>query len=204
VTTSFRVAPVVLREPGALVRLEPLRPRHAPDLLEAGRDDAIWTYLMTRPRTLEDYRAWIDEAVRAEASGRELPFAVVLEADGRAIGSTRYEDLSPAHRALEVGWTWYGAPWQRTEANTRCKHLILRHAFEALGAVRVQLKADARNARSLAAIERIGATREGVLRRHRILPDGFVRDSVVFSVVAEEWPRVKAGLEARLPARAGA
>jgi N-acetyltransferase len=192
-----RVLPVTLRLPSGVVRLEPLRPHHAEDLFEAGRDESIWTYLMTRPRDLGGYRGLIEEALVAERSGREVPFAVVLEASGRAVGSTRYEDVLPAHRALEIGWTWYGAPWQRTAVNTQCKYMLLRHAFEDLGALRVQMKADARNLRSLAAIERVGATREGVLRRHRVLPDGFVRDSVLYSVVREEWPTVKRGLEAR-------
>jgi RimJ/RimL family protein N-acetyltransferase len=143
-------------------------------------------------------QAVIGAALEAQEAGRELPFAVVEVATARAIGSTRYEDILPRHRALEIGWTWYGVPWQRTACNTQCKYLLLRHAFEALGAVRVQMKADTRNERSRRAIERTGAVFEGVLRKHRILPDGYVRDSAMYSVVAGEWPAVKAHLERHL------
>jgi RimJ/RimL family protein N-acetyltransferase len=198
------VAPVDLSIEGGAFRLEPLRPRHAADLLAAGSDPAVWRYLAAHPKTLEEMTAWIERAMANERSGRELPFAVVESSTGRAVGSTRYEDVLPDHRALEIGWTWYGTPWQRTACNTTCKLLLLRHAFETLGAVRVQLKADARNARSLAAIRRIGATQEGVLRKHRILPDGFVRDSVMFSVIREEWPAVERRLLAALAERRGA
>jgi RimJ/RimL family protein N-acetyltransferase len=189
------VAPVTLELEGGLVRLEPLRPRHAEGLLDAGTDDSVWTYLMEHPRTLADMHAFIARALAAERSGRELPFATVDTATGRAIGSTRYEDITPNHRTLEIGWTWLGLPWQRTARNTQCKFLLFRHAFETLGAVRVQLKADTRNHRSLRAIERLGAVYEGTLRKNRILPDGFVRDSAYFSITAEEWPAIKARLQ---------
>jgi RimJ/RimL family protein N-acetyltransferase len=189
------VTPLTLELDGGVVRLEPLRARHAPDLMAAGRDDAVWTYLMERPKTLEDMLGLIDRAQQAERSGRELPFAVIEAASGRAIGSTRYEDILPAHRTLEIGWTWLGTAWQKTACNTQCKLMLLRHAFEVLGAVRVQLKADTRNHRSLAAIERIGAVYEGTLRKNRILPDGYIRDSAYFSVIREEWPAVKRRLE---------
>ncbi|HRJ48186.1 MAG TPA: GNAT family protein, partial [Opitutaceae bacterium] len=125
-------------------------------------------------------------------------FAVIRRADGRAVGSTSYLDIAPEHRRIEIGWTWLGAEARRTAINTECKYLLLRHAFETLGCGRVQLKTDARNLRSQAAIERIGAKREGVLRRHLVMPDGFVRDTVMFSILAEEWPAVKARLEANL------
>jgi RimJ/RimL family protein N-acetyltransferase len=197
------IAPTTLELEGARVRLEPLREPHASALLAAGSDPAVWTYLMERPRTLEQMRAWIGRALQAEAAGRELPFAIVEVATGQAIGSTRFEDLLPAHRSLEIGWTWLGVPWQRTVRNTQCKYLLLRHAFEVWGAVRVQLKADTRNRRSCEAIERIGAVYEGTLRKHRILPDGYVRDSAVYSVVRDEWPAVKQRLEelGRTPGR---
>jgi RimJ/RimL family protein N-acetyltransferase len=124
-----------------------------------------------------------------------VPFAIVLRASGRAVGSTRYIDIRRAHRGLEIGWTWIGREWQRTAVNSECKRLLLEHAFEVLGALRVQLKTDARNTRSQRAIERLGAKREGVLRAHMVLADGFVRDSVMYSVIAAEWPSVKQGLE---------
>jgi len=191
-----KVAPVTLEMSGGVVRLVPLESSHAGDLLAAGADPSVWTYLMEHPRTLDDMRGLIGRALDAQRSGREVPFAVVDVATGGAVGSTRYEDILPAHRSLEIGWTWYGVPWQRTACNTHCKYMLFRHAFEVLGAVRVQLKADARNLRSLAAIERIGAVREGTLRKHRILRDGFIRDSVCYSVIREEWPAVKRRLEA--------
>jgi N-acetyltransferase len=192
----MQVAPMTLELEGGMVRLEPLRPAHAPDLLEAGKDDSVWTYLMEHPRSLDEMLGLIKRALAAERSGRELPFAVVEVATGRAIGSTRYEDITPAHRCLEIGWTWLGIPWQRTACNTQCKYMLFRHAFEALGAVRVQLKADVRNTRSRRSIERLGAVYEGTLRKNRILPDGFIRDSAYYSVTMDEWPAVKARLEA--------
>jgi RimJ/RimL family protein N-acetyltransferase len=188
------VKPVTLEMEGGKVRLEPLRPSHAADLLAAGSDDSLWKYLAEWPRNLEDMHALIERAMEAERSGAELPFAVVELATGRAIGSTRYEDILRKHRCLEIGWTWYGVPWQRTACNTQCKYMLLRHAFEALGAVRVQMKADTRNHRSREAIERLGAVYEGTLRRNRTLPDGFIRDSAYYSVIREEWPAVKARL----------
>ncbi len=128
--------------------------------------------------------------------GSAWPFATVENESGRAIGSTRYFDIRPEHRGLEIGWTWLGVAHQRTAANTECKRLLLVHAFDVLGALRVQLKTDARNLRSQRAIERIGAVREGVLRAHMILPDGFVRDSVMYSITRADWPAVKSKLEA--------
>jgi RimJ/RimL family protein N-acetyltransferase len=135
--------------------------------------------------------AFIALAMAAEAAGSELPFAIIDTATSRVIGSTRSMEIIPAHRALEIGWTWIGVPWQRTGCNTLCKFLLLRHAFEHLAMNRVQFKADARNTKSRAAIERIGGIYEGTLRKHRIARDGFVRDSAYYSVIAEEWPKVK-------------
>lgn len=136
-------------------------------------------------------RGWIDAAwdrSGGERQRRELPFAILDRASGRAAGSTRYLEIRPEHRGLEIGWTWLGRAYRRTAVNTECKYLLLRHAFEVMGAVRVQLKTDARNLASQRAIERIGGVREGVLRRHMVLADGFVRDSVMFSVTDTEWP----------------
>ena len=190
------VGPVSLELDAGLVRLVPLHDVHASDLLAAGNDATIWTYLMEHPKNLDEMRGLIQRALLSQRSGRELPFAIVEVASGRAIGSTRYEDILSAHRALEIGWTWLGLPWQRTVCNTQCKYMLLRHAFEVLGMVRVQLKADTRNLRSVAAIERIGATYEGTLRKHRILPDGYIRDSACYSIVREEWPAVERRLTA--------
>jgi RimJ/RimL family protein N-acetyltransferase len=199
ITTMLRsIAPVTLALPNGRIRLEPLRPHHAEELLRTCGDPAVWTYAVDHPTDLPSMRRFIETAMAAEAAGRELPFAIV-EPETGAVGSTRYLDIQREHAGVEVGWTFLGTRWQRTSCNTECKLLLFRHAFATLGAERVQLKADARNAASLRAMERIGAVREGTLRRHRILPDGFVRDSVYFSVIREEWPRVEARLTAMLP-----
>lgn len=187
---------------GRHVRLEPLVLRHAADLFDAGRDPSIWTYL-SRPtfRDLSDTEGWLEEALAEVAAGRQIAFATVDLKTGRAVGSTRYLDVRPADRGIEIGSTWLGTAAQRTAVNTESKYLLLEHAFETLGALRVQLKTDARNVRSQNAIARIGATREGVLRRHMIVRDGYVRDSVYFSIVDSEWPSVKASLLAKLGRR---
>ena len=193
----FAPAPVTLV--GRHARLEPLAPRHAADLLAAGSDPSIWTYL-SRPafRDLADTEGWIAEVLAEVAAGRQIAFATVDVEAGRAVGSTRYLDIRAADRGIEIGSTWLGTAAQRTAVNTECKYLLLEHAFETLGALRVQLKTDARNVRSQNAIARIGATREGVLRRHMLVRDGHVRDSVYFSIVDLEWPSVKASLLAKL------
>lgn len=196
----FAPAPVTLV--GHHARLEPLAARHAADLFDAGRDPSIWTYL-SRPafRDLADTEGWIADVLADVAAGRQIAFATVDLKAGRAVGSTRYLDIRLADRGVEIGSTWLGTAAQRTAVNTECKYLLLEHAFETLGALRVQLKTDARNIRSQNAIARIGAIREGVLRRHMIVRDGHVRDSVYFSVVDSEWPSVKASLLAKLRRR---
>ncbi len=186
----MEVKPVTLT--GRIVRLEPLSMEHAPDLTLAGRDESIWKFMRYGVVTTEEQmRALIQYLLEAQARGTDLPFAVVHLASGKAIGMTRYMDIQPANRALEIGGTWYAVAYQRTGVNTECKFMLLQHAFETLGCIRVQLKADLRNERSQRAIERIGAVREGVLRDHMILPDGVVRSSVYYSILAREWPAVK-------------
>ena len=190
----FDPRPVTLEGMG--VRLEPLAPRHAKDLLAAGRDPAVWRFRPGEPfGTLDDLIRWMDAAPAAVRDSREVAFAIVRLPGGEAVGSTRYIDIRRADRALEIGSTWLGPAVQRTGVNTECKYLLLRHAFEDLGAVRVQLKTDLRNERSQAAIARLGAVREGVLRQHMTLGDGYVRDTVMFSITATEWPAVKERLE---------
>jgi RimJ/RimL family protein N-acetyltransferase len=134
--------------------------------------------------------------LQRQARGTDLPFAVIFKQNGRAIGATRYLEIRPEHHGLEIGGTWYGVNYQRTVVNTECKYLLLRHAFETLGCIRVQFKADSRNERSIRALERIGAVREGMLRNHMILADGTIRHSVYFSIIESEWPAVKERLEA--------
>jgi RimJ/RimL family protein N-acetyltransferase len=190
----FRPTAVTLE--GTHARLEPLGPAHAEDLHAACGDDPAWRFMPMPPlRTVAEARAMIDAAVAETAAGREVAFAIVDRATGRAVGSTRFLDLQREHRGLEIGWTWIGGQWRRTPINTEAKLLLLTHAFEELGAWRVTLKTDARNESSQRAIERIGATREGVLRRHRLCWDGHVRDSVYYGITDLDWPSVKARLE---------
>ena len=193
----FEPGPVVLS--GRAVRLEPLEPRHARDLFEAGRDSDLWAYLpRPAPETPSDMSDWIEEALAAQERGEEVPFALVDPASGRAIGSTRIGDIRRPHRGIEIGYTWIGRDHQRTAVNTEAKLLLLSHAFDDLGAVRVQLKTHRRNVTSQRAIARIGAVREGVLRRHMCVWDGHVRDTVMYSVVSEDWPAVRRRLETLL------
>lgn len=193
----FTPGPVTLL--GRHVRLEPLGAGHAADLREAGSDPAIWTYLSGSAfREVADAESYIARALDEVAAGRQIAFATIDLESGRAVGATRYLEIRPDDRGIEIGSTWLGRAAQRTAINTECKYLLLEHAFETLGALRVQLKTDARNIRSQNAIARIGAVREGVLRSHMIVRDGYVRDSVYFSVVESEWPSVKAALLARL------
>ena len=187
---------------GNHVRLEPIGPQHAADLFRVGADEEIWRYL-SRPAlaSLDDARDWIESCIARNDREERVQFAVVDQAEDRAIGSTGYLDIDRPNRALEIGMTWYGAAYQRTAVNTECKFLLLRHAFEDLGALRVCLKADHRNTRSRQAIERIGAVREGVLRNHRIARDSANRHSVYYGIIDSEWPRVRDRLQAMLARR---
>jgi RimJ/RimL family protein N-acetyltransferase len=195
----MNVKPVTLA--GNVVRLEPLGKQHASDLYQAGQDQAIWTYMPVNPsQSPEAFSAWIEAALTARAEGHQLPFAVIDASAGRAIGSTRYLNISGQDYGLEIGWTWLAPEARRTAVNTECKYLLLRHAFESLGAIRVQFKTDSRNERSQRAILRLGALQEGVLRKHMILASGYQRDSVMFSIIADEWPAVQASLEEKLRA----
>jgi RimJ/RimL family protein N-acetyltransferase len=182
---------------GAHVRLEPLAPTHLGALWAVAADPAIWRWT-SAIRSREDLARWLDEALAARAAGRALPLATIERASGRPVGSTRFGAIEPAHRRVEIGWTWIAPPWQRTAINTEAKHLMLRHAFEVWGCLRVELKTDALNAASRAAILRIGAREEGTLRHHMIMEDGRVRDTVYYSILAGEWPEVKRALERRL------
>lgn len=196
----MEVLPVTLS--GRFVRLEPLAETHVPDLARVADDESIWRYMLYGTIQSEDQMlAWVRDLLERQARGTDLPFAVIHTGSGMAIGATRYLDIRPADRGIEIGGTWYGADYQRTAVNTECKYLLLTHAFEQLGCLRVQFKTDLRNVRSQQAIERIGATREGVLRAHMVTPEGHIRDSVYFSIIAPEWPQVKALLEGKLAVR---
>jgi RimJ/RimL family protein N-acetyltransferase len=188
--------PVTLE--GRHVRLEPLSQTHHPALCAIGLDPELWELIPYRVCTPEDMAAYIQIALDAQAKGSALPFATVRTASGQVVGSTRYLNIDPAHQRLEIGGTWIAAPWRRTAVNTEAKFLMLRHAFETLGCIRVELKTDSLNQRSRDAIRRIGATEEGTLRQHMITWSGRLRDSVYFSILDSEWPRVKQDLERKL------
>ena len=197
------VGPVTLE--GRTVRLEPMREEHLGALFEAAQSDEIWAYLpVDTPRTPEDMRRWFQTADELRRSGAQLPFTIFDAASGRPIGSTRYMAIAVPDSSVEIGHTWLARPYWRTAVNTESKYLLLRHAFETLGCARVWFKSDARNLNSHRAIERLGAKREGVLRKHMRVKGGFQRDSVIFSIVDDEWPEVRLRLEQRLGMAPGA
>ena len=183
---------------GARIRLEPLGKGHHAALCAVGLEDELWRWSPRPLRTPADMADYIAYALAERAAGRALPFAIIDKATGQAIGSTRYGAIEPAHRRVEIGWTWLGRAWQRTAANTEAKYLLLLHAFETLGCIRVELKTDALNERSRAAICRIGAREEGILRSHMITASGRLRDTVYYSILDREWPQVKKDLESRM------
>jgi RimJ/RimL family protein N-acetyltransferase len=183
---------------GRLVRLEPMRSTHLDALCAVGLDPELWRLTVTRIADANDMRRYIEAALADQREGTALPFVTVWRATGQVIGSTRFANAAPAHRRVEIGWTWLARPWQRSGANPDAKYLMLRHAFETWGMVRVELKTSTLNQQSRGAMKKLGAVEEGVLRRHMINEDGSPRDSVFYSILADEWPRVKAGLEERL------
>ena len=187
------MAPVVLE--GDAVRLEPLSHEHEAGLLVAAQDEEIWRVTIDDPRTPEAMHSYVARALAARDAGTAFPFAVVHRGEGRAIGATRYHAISYPDRGLEIGFTWYAPRFWRTRVNTECKYLLLTHAFERLGCIRVEFKTDARNARSRAAILRLGAVEEGTLRSKVVMRDGHLRDSVYFSILDREWPAAKRRLE---------
>ncbi|WP_301168945.1 GNAT family N-acetyltransferase [Brevibacillus nitrificans] len=185
----LNIAPVTLE--GKYVRLEPLRHAHIEGIWEAGRYENIWTYMSIKIDRLEDAVSFVETAMRNEEEGIELPFAILSREDGKVIGSTRFLNIARKDRGLEIGFTWLTPSVWKSAINTECKYLLMRHCFEQLGCIRVQLKTDSRNLNSQRAIARIGGVREGVLRNHMILPDGYVRDSVYFSITHTEWKNVQ-------------
>lgn len=195
----MKIRPVTLE--GDYVRLEPLAPAHHAALCAVGLDADLWRWTTTQVATSEEMHAYIETARAEQKRGTSLPFATIWKASGRPIGSTRFGSIDRAHRRLEIGWTWVGRKWQRTPVNTEAKYLMLRHAFETLGAIRVEFKTDSLNERSRVAILRVGAREEGTLRNHIITSTGRIRHSVYFSIIDSEWPATRAALELKLARR---
>ena len=193
----MRVEPVVLR--GDLVVLEPLRPDHADELVAAASDGRLWELWYTSVPPPDGMGAAVDALLAEQAAGTRLPFAV-RRAGGALAGMTTYLNIEPDVPRLEIGSTWTAASAQRTGLNAESKLLLLGHAFETLGCLAVEFRTHWHNRQSRAAIERLGAKLDGVLRNHRRLPDGSLRDTVVYSITDREWPAVRAGLRARLAA----
>ncbi len=185
---------------GDHVRLEPLSLNHLDSLCEFGLDPELWRFTTTQLRTREDMKEYVDTALRSQEEGTALPFATIELKSGRVIGSTRFANIENHHRRMEIGWTWVGVPWHRTAVNTEAKYLMLRHAFESCGCIRVEFKTDSINERSRRALLRVGARQEGTFRNHMIVHDGRIRHTVYFSVIDSEWPEVKKNLECKLAA----
>jgi RimJ/RimL family protein N-acetyltransferase len=185
---------------GRIVRLEPLAPGHEEALWEASRDPRTWRWLSAvQPQTREEWSAYVQEALDAAAEGREIPFVTISRE--QLVGSTRFLALKPEHRSLEIGWTWLHPTAWGTGANIEAKLLQMEYAFETLGCRRVELKTDALNERARAALEALGTTFEGIHRKHMLVRDGENRDSAWYSVVDDEWPKVRVHLEQRLEAK---
>lgn len=193
---AMMVEPVTLE--GTHVRLEPLALEHVPGLCDVGLDPELWRWTLSVVQDAAGMQAWVEAALKAQEAGREVPFATVDRATGKVAGSTRFMNIELAHRRMEIGSTWVAPAWQRTALNTEAKYLMLRHAFEKLGCMRVELKTDLLNERSQAAIARLGAKNEGIFRKHLITETGRVRDTVWFAITDAEWPEVKANLERKL------
>jgi N-acetyltransferase len=183
---------------GNHIRIVPMEAEHIPGLFEAGNQPQIWTYLPMRVSSYDDMERLVSEALAAKDSGLTFPFVIQDVNTHQIVGSTRFLDISSEHRNLEIGWTWLSPLVWRSPVNTECKYLLLKHAFETLGTSRVQIKTDRRNVRSQNAIERIGGVREGVLRQHRIMYDGYIRDTVYYSILDTEWLGVRKKLEEKL------
>ena len=194
--------PVTLE--GRYVRLEPLSPAHEADLARVALDADLWRWTPTQIHSLDDLATYIETALSLQRAGTAIPFATVDRASGRAIGSTRFGNIDAPNRRVEIGWSWLGREFQRKAFNTEAKLLMLAHAFERMDCIRVELSADALNTKSRTAIARLGAKEEGTLRHHMILPDGRLVDWVYYSILRDEWPSVRAGLQEKLASRGGA
>jgi RimJ/RimL family protein N-acetyltransferase len=192
----IRPEPVTLE--GAQVRLLPLSLGHLDGLCAVGLDPELWQWIPTRVLDREQMQAYVELALDEQRRGLSVPFTTTLKDSGQIVGSTRYANISVPDGRLEIGWTWIGKSWQRSAVNTEAKYLMLRHAFEVLGCTRVELKTDGLNQKSRDAILRLGAKQDGIMRRHMMTYSGRIRDTVYFSILDDEWPAIKAGLEARL------
>jgi len=191
--TEMIVTPVTLE--GRHVRLEPLSQEHHCGLSAVGLEGELWRWIPTPVRTPEEMSAYIATALEEQTRGASLPFALIEKSSGRVIGCTRYGNIDRTHHRVEIGWTWVAPAWQRTGVNTEAKYLLLKHAFETLGCMRVELKTDSLNEKSRAAILRIGGREEGTFRNHMITASGRIRHTVYFSIVDSEWPAVKVRLQ---------
>lgn len=183
---------------GRSVFLEPLEQVHKMPLFDASNDDRIWDYHSEGHDSANRFEKWFDKAIAGQQSGASLVFVVKLAEENQIIGSTRYYDTSESHKRLTIGFTWYNPAYWGSKINPECKLLLLSNAFERCNVNRVSFEVDSRNGRSLKALEKLGAQKEGVLRKHIVLGDGYIRDTVVFSIIDDEWLAIKESLEERL------
>lgn len=192
----MRVESVVLE--GDRVRLEPMRRDHLDDLAEAGKHEELWRWTSNKATTREEMSEYMEAALAGAAGGNTVPFITIDKPSATVVGSTRFGNIDPVNRRVEIGWTWISPTFQRTYVNSEAKYLMLRHAFDVWDCVRVELKTDVLNDKSRAAMLRLGAVEEGILRRHILTYGGRFRDSIYYSILDHEWPAVRARLEARL------
>lgn len=192
----MNVEPVVLE--GNYVRLEPLELGHLDDLCAVGLDEDLWRVSPDQITNREEMHKYVEEAILQYERGLSLPFVTIDKTSEKIVGSTRFGNIAPKDKRVEIGWTWVARDWQRTYVNTEAKFLMLTHAFETWKCNRVEFKTDVLNERSRNAILRLGAKQEGIFRKHIICQSGRLRDSVYFSIVGDEWPEVKKGLEEKL------
>lgn len=183
---------------GERVEIRPMEAYHIQELFDVGNNPAIWSYMPIKVQSIEDMSYLVNGALQAREEGTEFPFVIFDKDSGEIVGSTRFLNISIPNSNLEIGWTWLSPTVWRTRINTECKYLLLKHCFETLGTIRVQLKTDSRNVRSQQAIERMGAVKEGVLRNHMVMSDGYFRNSVYYSVIDQDWAQVKDKLEGML------
>ncbi|HXL23163.1 MAG TPA: GNAT family protein [Candidatus Dormibacteraeota bacterium] len=197
----MKTEPVTLER--RVVRLDPLTRAHHHRLCEVGLDEELWKWIPVPVRTADEMAAYLEKALDEQQRGVSLPFAIVERASELVIGSTRYMNIEREHRRVEIGCTWVAQAWQRSPVNTEAKYLLLRHAFDTLGCMRVELKTDSLNEKSRAAIQRIGAKEEGIFRNHMITASGRIRHTVYYSIVEAEWPGIRARLEQKMAAQSG-